>query len=214
MIIYFVRHGETDWNKTKRLQGQSDIALNEFGCNLAVKTGKGMADIRFDKVYSSPLIRARQTADILVAENHHNHRQEIIFDDRITEINFGVYEGLCCSEEGWNLPDDNFKNFLTNCSDYITPEGAESFQDITDRVEEFLKDLFADETLRDKVILVVSHGAAIRGILNCVINNPASNYWAGGVHKNCAVSTVVYDGNEAVLERENHVYYDDIVADW
>ena len=61
MKIYFVRHGETIWNKEKKIQGQSDIPLNEYGRELAYVTANALQDIPFDIVYSSPLIRAKET---------------------------------------------------------------------------------------------------------------------------------------------------------
>ena len=60
MDIYLIRHGETDYNKGKRLQGTVDIPLNEKGIELAKKTAEGMKDIRFDRIYTSPLIRAKK----------------------------------------------------------------------------------------------------------------------------------------------------------
>ena len=62
MRLYIIRHGETSWNKVKRLQGRKDIMLDADGIRLAEKTGEGMQDIDFDLVISSPLIRAKQTA--------------------------------------------------------------------------------------------------------------------------------------------------------
>ena len=58
MKLYIVRHGETDWNKERRIQGQADIPLNGFGRHLAEETGKGLSDIAFDICISSPLSRA------------------------------------------------------------------------------------------------------------------------------------------------------------
>lgn len=58
MKLYMVRHGETDWNKARKIQGQVDIPLNEFGRHLAIETGKGLADIPFELCISSPLLRA------------------------------------------------------------------------------------------------------------------------------------------------------------
>ena len=57
MKLYIIRHGETDWNKEKRLQGQSDIPLNDYGRELARITGKALKDVHFDYVFSSPLSR-------------------------------------------------------------------------------------------------------------------------------------------------------------
>lgn len=214
MKIYFVRHGETLWNTERKMQGQSDIPLNEFGCTLATKTGIGMKNISFDTVYASPLVRAYHTAELIMKENDYNSKQEIIADDRIKEIGFGIYEGLCCGAEGWNMPDDNFKYFFKNCDQYKTPEGGESFEDIMLRVSEFIEELFANEAMQDKTILIVSHGAAIRGILNYFRKIPNASYWDGGVHKNCGVTIVNYNDGEIDIEIENMVYYDDVAVDW
>ena len=66
MKIYFVRHGETDWNKDRKIQGQVNIALNEFGRHLARETAKGLKDIPFDVCFTSPLDRAKETAKIIL----------------------------------------------------------------------------------------------------------------------------------------------------
>lgn len=214
MRLYFVRHGETPWNVERRMQGRSDIALNEFGRLLAVKTGIGMSDLSFDLVYASPLVRAYHTAELILAENKTGKNLEIIKENRIEEIGFGVYEGLCCGKEGWNMPDDNFKNFFTNCEDYKTPEGGESFENVMKRLSNFLDELLSNKDLLDKTLLIVSHGAVIRGVINYFTDNPISDYWKGGVHKNCGVSIVNFDGNNATIEAENIVYYDDEVPNW
>lgn len=214
MKIYIVRHGETPWNIERKLQGQSNTELNEFGCILAVKTGIGMKDIAFDKVYSSPLIRSYKTTELIVAENVASENIEIISDDRLKEIGFGVFEGMCCSETGWNIPDESFHNFFDNCEAYTAPEGGESFEVFTKRIEEFLKDLFEDVSLQDKTILVSTHGAMILGLLNYIEEKSLADFWRDGVHKNCAVSVVSYDGIKPVIEVENMVYYDDEVPEW
>ena len=66
MKIYFVRHGETDWNKDRKIQGQVNISLNEFGRHLARETAKGLKEIPFDVCFTSPLDRARETAEIIL----------------------------------------------------------------------------------------------------------------------------------------------------
>ena len=62
MVLYVVRHGETDWNKVKRVQGHTDIPLNEYGRHLARETAKGLKETRIDLAITSPLIRAKETA--------------------------------------------------------------------------------------------------------------------------------------------------------
>ena len=67
MKLYIIRHGETSWNKEKKLQGRKDIMLDADGIRLAELTGEGMKNIDFDLVISSPLMRARQTAELVLA---------------------------------------------------------------------------------------------------------------------------------------------------
>ena len=66
MKIYVLRHGETSWNRQRLLQGRSDVELNENGRKLAKETAEGMADIPFDLVFTSPLKRAKETAEIVL----------------------------------------------------------------------------------------------------------------------------------------------------
>ena len=98
MKLYLVRHGETDWNKVKRIQGQVDIPLNQFGKRLAEETAEGMKEIPFDLCITSPLSRARQTAEIVLG----GRKVPIIEDARIEELSFGSWEGIGCRPE-WHL---------------------------------------------------------------------------------------------------------------
>lgn len=90
MKLYIIRHGETDWNKQRRLQGQSDTELNEYGIRLAQITGEALKDIRFDHIFSSPLKRAYRTAEII----RDGRTVPIVTDDRLKEIGFGINEGV------------------------------------------------------------------------------------------------------------------------
>ena len=82
MRLYLIRHGVTDWNNEKRLQGKSDIPLNAFGELLAKETGEALRDIPFDLAYTSPLIRARRTAELVIGKRS----VPILDDPRIEEI--------------------------------------------------------------------------------------------------------------------------------
>lgn len=190
MKLYFVRHGETDWNKEKRIQGNVNIELNEFGRHLARETAKGLKDIPFDICFTSPLWRARETAEIIL-----EGRDVLIVEhEKISEMAFGAYEGGCCSKAGWNLPED-FRKFFTDTAGYKAPEGGEDFYAMKKRTGEFLEELWRNEELRESNVLVTTHGAALAGILNNIKGEDVSNYWGIGVHKNCAVTEVeVCDG--------------------
>ena len=94
MKLYMMRHGETSWNKIRRIQGQSDIDLNEAGREAARLTSKALKDFRFDAAYTSPLSRARETGEIVLA----GRDIPLIEDERLKEANFGPYEGADLNE--------------------------------------------------------------------------------------------------------------------
>lgn len=209
MKLYLVRHGETDWNKVRRLQGQVDIPLNEFGVHLAVETGKGLKDVPFDLCISSPLQRAKQTGELILE----GRNVPIQTDERIMEMAFGEWEGKCCSKDNWELP-ERFQCFFDAPQNYIPPVDGEDFCAIKKRVGEFLEELFRREDLYDKNILITTHGAALCGMLNYIKNKPLEEFWGQGVHKNCAVTEIeVKDGVPEILS-ENKVYYTDAVKAW
>ncbi|MBQ7720509.1 MAG: histidine phosphatase family protein, partial [Clostridia bacterium] len=91
MLIYIIRHGETDLNVKGVVQGWYDEPLNESGRFLAAETGKRMKEIRFDGCFSSPLKRAAETAEIILRESGND--LPITFDDRLKEMSFGEREG-------------------------------------------------------------------------------------------------------------------------
>jgi len=209
MKLYMVRHGETDWNKARRIQGQVDIPLNAFGRHLASETGKGLADIPFEACISSPLGRAVETAELILA----GREVPILTDRRIIEMAFGIWEGGCCSEEGWDLPQE-FRDFFDAPERYRAPEGGEDFYMVRKRLEDFLTELFRKEGWQDKNILITTHGAALCGMLNVIKDKSVSGYWGAGVHKNCAVTEVEVTDGVPVILSENHAYYKDEVKAW
>ena len=139
MKIYLIRHGETDWNLEQRLQGATDIPLNENGLELARETAQGLKEVPFDLIYTSPLKRAKQTAEILRGERD----IPLIEEPRIREICFGIYEGYCCSREHYTIPDPAFMNFFVDPGNYIPPEGGESIEQLCRRTTDFLHEEYA-----------------------------------------------------------------------
>ena len=134
MELYIVRHGETIWNKEKRLQGSTDIELGPEGIRLAKETGEALMDTRIDVIYSSPLKRAYTTAELI-----RNGRDiELITDDRIRELNFGVSEG----ERYEDLYQDEncyFKHFFTEPQLYRPSENGETLEHLVERATDFMQ---------------------------------------------------------------------------
>lgn len=203
MRLYFVRHGETDWNVGKRLQGRTDIPLNQKGVDLAKATGRALRDVPFSRAFTSPLRRAFKTAELILE----GREVPIIPDRRIIEIAFGEYEGLCTREEGFEIPDPGFLNFFHNPSEYQPPEGGESFEELMARTREFIQDITAREEWEEERILITTHGAAVRGLLNAVDGTGVSDFWHGSVPKNCSVAIVESRQGKLRLIQENKVYW-------
>lgn len=210
MKIYMIRHGETDWNKKRKLQGQVDIPLNEFGKLLAKETAPALADVPFAVCYTSPLKRAAETARLVLGDRE----VPIVPDKRIQEMSFGEFEGLCCREEGWNIPDPGFRNFFNAPEVYQPPKGGESFEEVRARLNNFLEELYQKEEYKDSNILITTHGAALAGLLNNIKKRPLAEYWGVGVHKNCAVTEVLVEEGVPRIIFENKVYYDDVTEPW
>ena len=204
MKMYIIRHGLTPWNARKCLQGRSDVDLNENGIYLAELTGKALRDVTFDMAFTSPLIRAKHTAQCILA----GREVPIIEDERLIEISFGIYEGCCYAEENRQVPQQWIENFFHAPQDYVAAPGGESLDDVEKRTRDFMEDICSRKELQDKTILVSTHGCALRGLLNSIRESNREDYWHGGVSKNCAVSIVTCNrGEKPVLVEENHIYY-------
>ena len=203
MLIYVIRHGETDYNKAGRFQGSSDAPLNEFGIELAALTGTGMQGIHFDACYSSPLLRARQTAEILL-EKSGNLQTPIIMEPRIQEIHMGTWEEKKFRPEECEVDWDRVMVFYKNPFLFGSfPEG-ENAEEVCKRTQEFLKELIARDD--DKTYLVSTHGFAMRAMLNFLYED-SSDFWQKQVPYNCAVNLIRVTGGKAEFAAEECVYY-------
>lgn len=211
MKLYILRHGQTAWNKSGRLQGAQDIPLNENGRNLAVATGYGMKKILFDRVISSPLSRSIETAQLVLQENDglagkllRSGKTWYTISEDIREISFGVYEGFSIPSAGmfagdpkYSIADPDFHNFFDAPENYRPPKGGESFSQLMERTGRFLKNL-AREAMeqessgKEELLLISTHGAASRALLANIKNTQIKDFWYPGVPKNCSVSVVAW----------------------
>lgn len=197
MLLYMIRHGETDQNKAKRLQGRSDIELNAYGRQLAQITAQALQDVEFDLIYTSPLKRARETAAILKGERE----IPVIIEERIQEISFGEYEGHCYLKEHYDIPDPDFGFFFTAPEKYRPAPSGEGFEAIIARTGAFLTELIHNPELADKTILLSTHGCALKALLANITHCTIADFWGQGVYKNCGVAIVeITNGNTKVLE--------------
>ena len=155
MVIYVVRHGQTEWNVLKKMQGSADIPLNERGLEQAKQTRVNLNDCDYDMIFCSPLIRAKQTANII----NEDKNLDIVYDERLKERNYGEFEGV--SKASFNYND--FWAYNKNIK-YIK---AENVQDFFNRIYNLLDDLKLKYS--DKNILIVCHAGVMKAI-ECYAN--------------------------------------------
>ena len=198
MLIYIIRHGETDLNVKGVLQGWVDEPLNESGMRLARITGTKMESVRFDGCFSSPLKRAAETARIVLEASGND--LPIRYDDRLREISFGEAEGRRRSTLG-----EQGRRFFEEPFRYEPFPGGESIRQVCARTQSFLKELL----LRDdgKTYLLSTHGCALRAMLNYLYEDP-SDFWHMHVPYNCAVSIVEGRNGQGRLVGDDVIYYD------
>ena len=172
MKLWIVRHGQTDVNRAKRMQGRIEVPLNETGIRQAQEAAGLVRSVSFDAVYSSPLSRAVQTASIISGKEP----EEIIRDDRLIETDFGKYERRSYYLMGpamtcyWALPEL-----------FPAPETVETISSMVQRSSSFLKDL--EKKPYDNV-LISCHGGIIRALCGCLENRPRGIIWRPKPH-NC-----------------------------
>ncbi len=178
--LILIRHGQTEMNAQNLYFGKLNPLLNDLGIEQAYIVKEKLSNIVYDCIYSSPLERARETAEIC---NYLN--KEIIYDNRLEEINFGAFEGLTFKEISKKFPNEvkemerNWKTF-----NYIT---GESPKEMFERAVSFLETL--DYT---KDNLVISHWGIINCIISYFVSGTLDSYWKFKVD-NCSV--VIFEGD-------------------
>ena len=198
MKIYVLRHGETALNAKGVMQGWLDEPLNQNGRDLAVATGRAMRGIRFDACISSPLVRAKETVEIILRES--GNELPVSVDDRIREINFGDLEGKTFREMG-----EAGELFYTDPFRLTGFPNGETIRDLCRRTQAFLRELIGKDD--GKTYLIGTHGCATRAMLNFLYDDP-SDFWQGRAPYNCSVNIVEAQAGVPHLTAIDKVYYD------
>ena len=184
IMYYIIRHGQTETNRKKALQGRSDLPLNDEGRAQATKLGEYFATegITFDAVYSSPLGRAIETAKLVAGED-----APITVEEQIIEMDYGPYEGVSLA--------DPPKEIVTFFSDFVNnpaPEGMEPLTEVQARMGGFA-DRIRGEGKDGRNVLISTHAIAMKGALEHLTPESGGTYWSKYV-ANCAV--YVWDETE------------------
>lgn len=181
-MLYIIRHGLTDWNLKYKVQGQTDIPLNEQGIEMAKKAAIEYKNVHFDVCFCSPLIRAKLTADILLE----GRDIPIIYDDRLKEMSFGEYEGVenCFEKDGTMI-----QKFFRDPANYVADRGAESFDELFGRTGEFLKEMVEPRLAKGEDVLIVGHGAMNSSIVSQRKGLARKDFWSQGID-NCKLMEI------------------------
>ena len=190
MELYLIRHGQTVWNVEGRLQGAIDTELNENGREKARELGEKLKDIDFDVIFSSPLSRAYNTAVLVRGEKN----TEIIKDDRLREISFGVADGS--EYKSWTANGSPYNAFFVDPAHYVPPEGGETFLEVCARTREFVVEKIEPLYQSCKRVMIVAHGALNSGLSCYLEGRSVEKYWGKGLQKNCAAIIYSFDGEK------------------
>ncbi|MDF2511055.1 MAG: hypothetical protein K0S04_921 [Herbinix sp.] len=183
MKIYLIRHGQTDWNLQGRFQGREDIELNETGIMQAKNCGLAIKDTTFQAVITSPLIRARKTAEIIAEQVS---AKELIFEDSIIERDFKKVSGMTPQER---------EAFYASGE----PDDKEPWEDLCNRMMNSIK--MYGKKYYDHNIIMVSHGASINSVLSVLSSGKTGT--GKIILKNTCINVIHYEDGQLRLGEYN-----------
>lgn len=187
---YIIRHGETDLNRRGLLQGRSNSPLNETGKEQARYAAIFLAahGIRFDRIYTSPAMRAIETGMIVTGGN-----VEFKVSDDLMEMDYGPYEGTSLR----NMPPE-LVTFFEDFNNNPAPEGMEKLEDVVKRTKNFMESIASE---REGTILISTHAIAMKGILEALTPGANGYFWSYYIG-NCGIYRTVYENGRFSVPEE------------
>lgn len=195
MKIYITRHGQTEWNTERRIQGNLDSPLTEIGLEGAKKLHERLKNIEFDSIITSPLFRALKTSEIIKGSRD----IELIKEDSLKEINCGDFEGYTFDEIWKKNP--HFKIELDKDPYNFKYPNGESLKEFYERVTKGFKKLL--KKYENRTILIVAHGGTIKCITSYIFENESANLWFKNVVENCSLTEIDYLAGEFSVVKYN-----------
>ena len=179
-------------NVNRCYYGWTDAGLNDEGIRQAESMAPFFSNISFDKVISSPLVRAFETAELVLADG----REQIQTDERLKEQNFGCFEGLTYQEIQERYPGE-LAAWNSDFSNYVIP-GGESFRMVRERLDDFCRDL-----VREKgTVLLAAHKGSLGHLMSAMLSLPLEGYWNFVFDQGCYSMVDIEDGY-AILRKLN-----------
>lgn len=168
----FVRHGETYWNTAHKFQGQVNVPLNERGLQQAAESARALAAEPFTLVLSSPLARARRTAEIIAQ----GHAAPIRDENLLVEQSYGIYEG-----ESTRLflqdPSCPMYFYFRDATRYRAPIGGESFAQLAERARRLVREVLEPAAGEQESVLVAGHAAIFCALFLVLEDAPLERFW-------------------------------------
>jgi probable phosphoglycerate mutase len=198
MKIFLVRHGETEWNRINRFQGISDISLNTKGIAQVEALAQALKDETIDVVYSSPLIRARETAKAI----RHFHPSSLYFEEEgLKEMDLGDFEGMDAPHWAKQYPE--FRKQWRESPSSIKLPGGESLKGVQIRAVKTLERIIQSHS-PETTLLICSHNFVIHAILCHALEISLDNFRE--IKQETAALNLLYQyGDRLVVETVNEV---------
>ncbi len=191
--IFFIRHGETDWNREKRLMGWKETPLNDMGRRQAESLSRELASFSISALYSSPLKRTMETSEIIARP----HSLDVIKEEGFIEVAFGPWEGRPFKEL---IVTKEYKQFRQFPKDFFHPE-IERIVDVQKRAVDALDKMVKD--CGEGIITVVSHCDVIRAVLAYYLKMDL-NAFRKLIIDNASLSVLDFDADKIGLSLLNH----------
>ena len=168
--------------------------------DLAKQTGQALKGVKFDIAFTSPLIRAVHTAHLLLESSE--NETPVVIDDRIKEVNMGSWQGMPIKSE--EISQEECARFFKDPWKFKGFPGGENLYQLCERTQSFLRELATKDY---DTVLVSTHGAALRAMLNCLYEDK-EDYWHGHPAYNCAVNIIEVKNGQMKLIADDKIYYD------
>ncbi len=190
--LHLIRHGQTDWNAIRRVQGTSESTLTPLGETQAATVRERWGGKQFDRVFSSDLQRTRQTTHILLD----GQTDQVDYRSTLREIHLGPWEGVMLDDAIRDFPEQ--ADFFRNRPSQFSLDGAETFHQLQNRARQAVEQI-VDECSGQEV-LIVSHGAFIKSLMLAYANRSLDKMWHPPELQNCGHSIVVFEDGEPQIK--------------
>lgn len=189
--LILIRHGQTDSNRKGTYSGWTDVELNKCGISQAERVRDKLKHINFDLVVASPLKRAKKTAEII--------SKNIIYDEGLKEINFGLWDNLSLEEIEEKYPKEYELWMEDDREEFIFPQG-ESIKDVQERAANVIDSIIKKQ--KKGIVLIVTHGGLIRNIVAHLLGMGRAGSWRFRID-NCGITKIQITDGYAVLTELN-----------